>query len=79
MALGVVTVATWSRATPVRADAFSALKLASTTAEVRAEPSLNLIPGRSVMVHVSKVALLVMDWARYGWVVPSAATAMSGS
>ncbi len=31
------------------------------------------------MVQMSKVELLVMDWARYGWMVPSAATAISGS
>ena len=52
---------------------------ALTTADVNADPSLNLMPGRRVIVQVSKVALLVMDWARYGLMVPSAATAIKGS
>ena len=64
MGSGVVTEATWARATPVRAEDFSSLKLAWTTAEVRAEPSLNLMPDRSFMVHTSKVELLVIDSAR---------------
>ena len=40
------------------------MKLALTTAEVSGDPSLNLMPGRRVMVHTSKVELLVIDWAR---------------
>ena len=57
-------MATCLRAMPVSAEAARALKLALTTAEVRAEPSLNLMPGRRVMVQTSKVELAVIDWAR---------------
>ena len=60
----MVTEATCLRAVPVSAEACRASKLALTTAEVSAEPSLKVMPGRSVIVQTSKVELLVIDLAR---------------
>ena len=70
---------TWVSAWPVRSDALRAVKLLTTTPAVRADPSWNLMFGRRVRVQVSKVEFGVQDSARYGWMVPLAAMAMSGS
>ena len=67
------------RTPPVSADAFRATKLFLTTVEVSGEPSWKTTPGRRVMVQTSKAAFGVSDRARYGWMVPSLATAISGS
>ena len=53
MASGAVTDTTCLRAGPLNGEANRASKLALTTAAVSRDPSLNLTPGLSVIVHTS--------------------------